>query len=363
MTIPPFDESEMTVSPMPRKCRLLPDVGRFSYPVPPRGALAGAATGEAVWQITDIETLHFAPRCVPDNPAKGGVFDAEAFDPETDSGGKDMFGIEWVYVPVAGGSIVKPGDPLLGDANEWRERLSWPDPDAWGWEESARINNAAYLDTDSFVKVWIYTGFFERLVSFMDFMGASIALADDGQRRAVAELMDALADLYIGIVDRFIESYSNIDGFYVHDDWGSNQNAFFSPSAAAELFVPAMRRLNDHIHSRGKVSELHSCGNSMVQIENHIAAGWDMWSPQAVNDTRALYREHGDRIIIGTVADGFPEGASEEEMRAAAVAYADEFCNPDRPSVLGMPECAGLLTPPFREELYRRSRLRYSGAA
>ena len=41
-------------------------------------------------------------------------------------GGPDMFGIEWEYVPVAGGSMVRPGTPLLEDANDWNQILKLP---------------------------------------------------------------------------------------------------------------------------------------------------------------------------------------------------------------------------------------------
>ena len=42
----------------------------------------------------------------------------------------DAFGVEWEYVPVAGGSTVRPGhEPLLEDVNEWRDKIVFPNLD------------------------------------------------------------------------------------------------------------------------------------------------------------------------------------------------------------------------------------------
>ncbi|MBQ1466442.1 MAG: hypothetical protein IIZ17_07200, partial [Eubacteriaceae bacterium] len=50
----------------------------------------------------------------------------------------DDFGIQWVYEPVAGGSIVRGDAPqLLDDVNNWREKVKLPDVDKWEWEEMA----------------------------------------------------------------------------------------------------------------------------------------------------------------------------------------------------------------------------------
>ncbi len=90
-----------------------------------------------IWQITDIESMMFAPRVYPDNVSRALVSEADAMPPE-EGGGPDIFGIEWEYIPVAGGSMVRPGKPLLADANEWEKRVVWPDIDSWDWESSSR---------------------------------------------------------------------------------------------------------------------------------------------------------------------------------------------------------------------------------
>lgn len=268
-----------------------------------------------------------------------------------------MFGIEWQYVDIAGGSMVKPGRPFLKDANEWEDKLVWPDPDSWDWEGSFKAN-AEWLCNGNAIMPWIMNGYYERLISFMDFENAILALIDEDQKDAVKALFEKLTDLYIKIVDRFIDHF-NVDGFTVHDDWGSQRAPFFSPSTVMEMVVPAMRRLTDHIHERGKIADLHSCGHLELLVPAIIEAGWDSWGPQIMNDTHMLYEKYGDRLVIGVVPDPFPADASEEQQRAEAAKFAEKFCNPDKPahfSFYGM----SALTPAYREELYRVSRIKFS---
>lgn len=72
---------------------------------------------------------NFTPRVVPDVEARGFIMDGGAPEQHPE-GFKDMFGINWLFIPVAGGSMVEPGSPLLSDMNEWKEKVVWPDIDS-----------------------------------------------------------------------------------------------------------------------------------------------------------------------------------------------------------------------------------------
>jgi hypothetical protein len=54
-----------------------------------------------------------------------------------------------------------------------------------------------------------------------------------------------------------------------------------------------------------------------------------------------------------------PQASTEEQQREVARKYAEEFCNPQKPSFLNF-NALNMLTPAFREELYRQSRIHYS---
>jgi hypothetical protein len=302
--------------------------------------------------------MMFAPRIYPDNIARALVSEADAMPPE-EGGGPDIFGIEWEYIPVAGGSMVRPGKPLLADANEWEEKVVWPDIDSWDWEGSS-IKNAALLNNDRYNICWIQNGWFERLITFMDFEGAILAMVDEDQKDAVKALFNKFTDLYIRLIDKFLLYFPGIDGFLIHDDWGSQKETFFSPSIVEEMIVPCMKRVTDFIHSKGRFCELHSCGQILKQVPNIIKAGWDCWAGQLMNDFKKIYELYGDKIILAIAPEPFDVNAvSETDQRTLAREYANAFCNPDKPTYMSI-VAVSFLTPAYREELYRQSRINYS---
>lgn len=354
----PFSEDELKiVDEIPGFFPGMPGTPVYNFPITPREAYIRLLKRDPIWQTTFVETKFFNPSVIPDNVARAFVFEAVPLAREN-YGGKDMFGIEWEYVEVANGSMVKPGSPLLNDANEWEEKIVSPDVDSWDWEGSAKINEE-YLDHTRALTPNIMTGYYERLISFMDFDKAVMALIDEDQKDAVKALFEKLTDVYIKIVDN-LDEYFNVDTITVHDDWGSQRAPFFSPDTTREMIVPAMKRLTDHIHSKGLIAELHSCGHLEIQVPSIIAAGWDSWNPQAMNDTQMIYEKYGDQIVIGVIPDPLPPDATEDDQRAAAKNFAEKYCNPDKPATINM---YGMmtLTPVFREELYRQSRIRFGG--
>lgn len=271
----------------------------------------------------------------------------------------DTFGLVWEYVESAHGSIVRPGNPLLADVNEWKDKIILPDIDAWDWAAEAEENK---IDMRRSYQISFVNGFwFERLISFMDFLPAAMALVDEDQKDAIKELFETMTTLGMRLVDKFCEYWPAIDGFNIHDDWGSQRSPFFSQETAYELFVPYMRMLTDHIHSKGRFTTLHSCGHNFDRIKCFIDGGFDSWEPQSMNDTPALYEQFGDKIIIAVVPDVYdPNTASEEDVRAIARSFVDRFCKPGKPSMMnwlpGVP-----ITPAYCEELYEYSRKRYGG--
>lgn len=213
----------------------------------------------------------FGPAIIPDNVARGKVFEAE---PSVPTGGVDMFGVEWVYDPVVRGSMVRPDSPVLEDVNDWKERIPFPDVDSWDWEGTAR-RNAEYLNVDVPINITQFSGFFERLISFMDFEGAALALVDEDQHDALKELFSALTEVYIQIIDKCVEHFG-MSWYVFHDDWGSQRAPFFSREHWVEFIGPYIKRLADHCHSRGVIFELHSCGRSEMLMDVISSVGIDL---------------------------------------------------------------------------------------
>lgn len=371
MAYPEFDTKELTVVGEVPGMFGLPGTPVLSYPMDPSEACRLMYQKKAPWEISSIADLgqaFFLPSVIPDNIARGMVIDATLDPTAVPTGGKDMFGIDWEYIPTAGGSMVRPGQPMVEDVNDLEATLNWPDIDSWDWEGSRKANEGYLaMNKGKCINTWLFTGFYERMISMMDFGNAIVALIDDDQKDAIHAFMEKLSDLYCRLVDKMLEVFPEIDVFYIHDDWGSQMASFFSPETGAEMIVPYMKKLNDCIHAHGRYAHLHSCGHLMNQVENFIAAGYDAWDPQPMNDTLALYEKYGDKIIIGLIPDLDPETTTEEEQRAYAREFAEKYCKPGKPSMLsfyGGPmvvlsggKCPS--SPAFLEELYIQSRKNY----
>ena len=326
-------------------------VPTYNTPVTPRMNMNTLLDEKQPYWLPDIrEILAINPTLYNNNLGRGARQDIV-----------DVFGVKWHYEPVAGGSIAVAGNPLLDDVNHWREKIRIPDIDSWDWESAAKENpiDPMFSGFLSFIN-----GFwFERLISFMDFMPAAMALIDDEQTEAVKELFDAMTELGIRLVDKLCEYWPMMDIIEVHDDWGAQKAPFFSMDTAYELFVPYMKKLTDHIHAKGRHTMLHSCGHNEERVQCYIDGGFDIWSPQTMNDIERLYDNYGDKIVLGV----FPgemnlAQCSEEEQRAAARAFVDRFSQKGKPVVMGI-ETSRRTTPAFMDEVYTYSRKVYLAQA
>ena len=372
--IPKFDPKELEMIETPGFGGF--PTKSFNYPLNNHDHGVATFSRKPWWQMMQaVDATIFTPRIIPDNIARGMVIEGAFFDANTQGGGPDMFGVEWEYIKTVGGSMVRPGHPFLDDISEWREKVVWPDIDKWDWEGSAKLNNGTFLRPDKFNQIWFQTGFYERLIALMEFEGAIMALFDEDSQEEVLAFFDRLTELYLEIFKRVCDTYPNVDAVFFHDDWGSQKETFFSPDLAEKMIVPFMRRVTDYLHSRGKFCELHSCGNNIRQVPNYIKAGWDAWAPQLMNDSYKIYDLYGDQILIATFPQNIPEeimalqtedekraafaALPEEEQRRIAREYADRVCSPDKPSFYNY-YASHWLTPAFREELYKQSRINYS---
>ena len=357
----PFDEKELetseVISAIPGK---FPEVAKFNTPVTSQEGSRRAFAKKPEWIMTWHDYEMFNPRVFVDNVCRGLVDEDKKMDP-SEYGGNDMFGIPWVYEKEAGGSMVPTGFALFDDANDWKDYVKFPNFDEWDWETSAAENNDTWLGRGRFSLANITTGWFERLISFMGFEDAAVAMVDEDQEDAVIELFDALSDCYCDLIDHFHKYYPNLDGFYIHDDWGTALQPFFSFNAAEDLIVPAMKKVTDHIHELGMFAELHSCGNhGAVQLPNIIAAGWDAWAPQPLNDIDALFQQYGDKIMLSPMLPDIT-GMSDDEARAAAREYVQKYCTtPGKAIKLQISDEFKLANKAFWEELYKESRKAYA---
>ncbi|MDR1027916.1 MAG: hypothetical protein LBL63_00670, partial [Clostridiales Family XIII bacterium] len=172
-----------------------------------------------LWTPVTSEFLLFCPRIIPDYIARGFVVEKHTIDNDREAGGPDLFGAVWEWVPQVQGSMVRPGlPPLLPDIKEWEKHIIFPDPDGFDWAGSLK-DNGAYLSEERPTIMWFMNGLFERLISFMSFEDAALALVVKDQKPAVHALLERLCDFYEEIFARY-QSYYKANIIYLHDDWG-----------------------------------------------------------------------------------------------------------------------------------------------
>jgi len=225
--------------------------------------------------------------------------------------GYDMFGVHWIKTdpsnPWAGMSPDPFVPPLLDEIENWRD-ITFPDLDSIDWEKYVAECLKGVNRDEVTVTALISSGLFERMNQLMGMENAMCAFYDDPDE--VKEFFAALADWKLDCIDHVVK-YGNPDIIQMHDDWGTNNNMFFSPEIWREFIKPHEARFARHIHSYGKIYEHHSCGYITPIIGEMIEIGIDAWNPVNVcNDIKGIKEKYGKRI---TLVGGFDNQRIESE--------------------------------------------------
>ncbi|MGM9647040.1 MAG: uroporphyrinogen decarboxylase family protein [Eubacteriales bacterium] len=140
-------------------------------------------------------------------------------------------------------------------------------------------------------------GFFEQ---FNDVFGI------ENQLLYLAMYPDELCELYrrqaewtVRFADHCIDL--GVDMIHISDDWGAQKDLLFSPRLWREIIYPHMKRVVDHVHSRGVLCSLHSDG-CIAKVADGIAElGLDCVHPwqESAGMSYDLYLErYSDQFAI-----------------------------------------------------------------
>ena len=110
-------------------------------------------------------------------------------------------------------------------------------------------------------------------------------------------------------------------------DYGTQKGEMINPQIFKELYLPHMKRVNDFVHSQGRIKTMyHTCGSVRKLIEYFIQGGADILNPLQVNtanmDPRELKQEFGGRIVFwggGVDTQTTYQFGTAEEVRQQAV--------------------------------------------
>lgn len=213
--------------------------------------------------------------------------------PPFGKGGCDWFGCRWI---VEEGQSPAPDcrEIVLDDICDWREKVAFPDLDAWDWGRAVERDKVADIDRENnIVNAVVFHGLWERLFLLMGFEGALCALVEEPEETAA--FFDAMVDFKIKLIGKLAEHYRP-DAITFHDDWGTQTGTFFSPQLWRELVKPRQKRIIEATHSHGIAFIQHSCGKIDALIPDIAEIGADTLECMDINDIDAALKATGDRM-------------------------------------------------------------------
>lgn len=113
------------------------------------------------------------------------------------------------------------------------------------------------------------------------------------------ELYRRQAEWTVRFADRCIEL--GADMIHISDDWGAQKDLMFNPRLWWEIIYPHMKRVVDHVHSRGVFVSLHSDGCILKVLDGVEALGLDLvhpWQESAGMDYDLYLEKYSDKFAI-----------------------------------------------------------------
>ncbi|MBQ4048017.1 MAG: hypothetical protein IJC93_06565 [Clostridia bacterium] len=114
------------------------------------------------------------------------------------------------------------------------------------------------------------------------------------------------------------------DMIHISDDWGAQKDMLFNPTLWREIIYPHLKRIVDHVHSRGVFVSLHSDGCIKRVTDDLAELGFDVihpWQESAGMDYETYLEKYADKfailggICIQTVLGLLPKEKLETEIR------------------------------------------------
>ena len=149
-------------------------------------------------------------------------------------------------------------------------------------------------------EIMFVNGPFERLHMLMGFENALCALLTDPEE--VEEFFNTYMEWKIKLMEKVIEYYKP-DVLMFHDDWGTQNNMFFSPDVWRSLIKPQIKKAVDRCHELGVLFDMHSCGKIEAVVPEFVELGIDAWQGMEINDIPKLKSITGMNLGYHTTPD------------------------------------------------------------
>ena len=258
----------------------------------------------------------------------------DKFDPY--GTGPDAWGVMWTNQgpnPVVDGNTVAKDFKLFDDMDEWKDKVKFPPLDFMPIEQIFQGMCAGMHvnpETDV-VSCLILSGQFERMNQLIGMENALCAFYEYPDE--VHEFFEAMCEYKLKCIE-LAHKYLKPDVIHMHDDWGTNNNMFFSPEIWREFIKPLEKRYADRIHELGMLYMHHSCGYITQIIGDLVEVGVDIIEPMNVsNDIDSIFEQYGDKITICGCIDNqvldHPD-TTEEGIRAEVRKTMDKYVGKGR---------------------------------
>lgn len=218
--------------------------------------------------------------------------------PPRGTNGEDWFGCHWIFDPVLGGFVEDPNAPCpLTDITRWREQVRFPDLDQLDWEAGARKDLTGYNREEKLQVFYLESGPLERINQLMGFEESMIAMIEEPE--AFAELVEALADYKIAIIEKAMRHYKP-DSILTMDDLGTARGPLISTDMYRQLVKPSDARICRAILDQGVFLHYHSCGCIDAFLDDIVEMGPHLITPYqgGINDQVSAQEKYRDKVVF-----------------------------------------------------------------
>lgn len=258
----------------------------------------------------------------------------DKFDPY--GTGPDAWGVMWTNQgpnPLVDGNMVAKDFRLFETMEEWKDRVKFPPLDFMPIEQifQAMCGGMHVNPETDVVSCLMLSGQFERMNQMIGMEEALCSFYEYPDE--VHEFFDAMCEYKLKCID-LAHKYLKPDVIHMHDDWGTNNNMFFSPEIWREFIKPNEEKYVKRIHELGMLYIHHSCGYIRQIIPDLIEIGVDAIEPMMVsNHLDECLEQYGDQItFMGGIDNQMIDRAetTEEEIRAEVRRAIDAYAKKGR---------------------------------
>lgn len=259
--------------------------------------------------------------------------DLEHFDPY--GTGPDAWGVMWTNQgpnPAVDGNTVAKDFRLFEEMDEWKEKVHFPPIDFMPVEQILKgmMHGMHVNPEEEVVSCLLLSGAFERMNQMIGFENALTAFYEYPDE--VHAFFDAMCEYKLKCIE-MAHKYIKPDVIHMHDDWGTNDNMFFSPEIWREFIKPLEKRYADKIHELGMIYMHHSCGYITQIIPDLVEIGVDCINPMMVkNDIDSIMEQYGDKITVmgGVDSQTMEILATPEDTKRIVREAMDKYVNKGR---------------------------------